>query len=140
MPVTIAVVRNECSIGSDVSSEFSNRFQQFSLLLTILLEVQSVFQIFHNLGDREKPGLDWIDSVSVSMEGCHRDRVLEGNIVDQDQLRRPLGPWFFPVSYLQERACPAEKRLCSIGVIFPIVRLRSRNTLPRSELIRPFLI
>jgi hypothetical protein len=23
---------------------------------------------------------------------------LEGNIVDQDQLRRPLGPWFFPVS------------------------------------------
>jgi hypothetical protein len=26
VPVTIAVVRNECSIGSDVSPEFSNAF------------------------------------------------------------------------------------------------------------------
>jgi len=49
VPVTIAVVRNEWSIGSDVSPEFSNRFQQLSLLLAILFEVQSKFQTFHNL-------------------------------------------------------------------------------------------
>jgi len=49
MPVTVEVVRNESSIGSDVSPEFSNRFQQLSLLLAILFEIQSVFQVFHNL-------------------------------------------------------------------------------------------
>ena len=49
MPVTVAIVRNEWSVGSDVSPEFSNRFQQLSLLLPILFEVQSKFQIFHNL-------------------------------------------------------------------------------------------
>jgi hypothetical protein len=37
VPITIAVVRNECSIGSDVSSEFSNRFQQLALILAVSL-------------------------------------------------------------------------------------------------------
>jgi hypothetical protein len=49
VPVTIAVVRNEWSVGSDVGPEFPNRFQQLSLLLTILFEIQSKFQIVHNL-------------------------------------------------------------------------------------------
>ena len=49
MPATSAVVGNEWSVGSDVSLEFSNRFQQLSLLLPILFEVQSKFQIFNNL-------------------------------------------------------------------------------------------
>jgi hypothetical protein len=29
--------------------------------------------------------------------------AFRGNIVDQDQLRRPLGPRFFPVSYYEEQ-------------------------------------
>jgi Plasmid pRiA4b ORF-3-like protein len=41
MPVTIAVVRNEWSVGSDVSPEFSNRFQQLSLLLPILFHAKT---------------------------------------------------------------------------------------------------
>ena len=49
VPVTIAVVRDECSVRNDVSPEFQNRFQQLSLLLAILFEVQSDFQIFHDL-------------------------------------------------------------------------------------------
>jgi hypothetical protein len=36
-------------MGMDVSPEFQNRFQQLSLLLAILFEVQSDFQIFHDL-------------------------------------------------------------------------------------------
>ena len=50
----MAVVRNEWSVGGDGSPEFSNRFQQLSLLLSILSEVQSKFQIFHNLNDRAR--------------------------------------------------------------------------------------
>ena len=49
MPVAIPVVRDEFSVGSYVSPEFSHRFQQFSLFLIIFFEVQSDFQIFHNL-------------------------------------------------------------------------------------------
>jgi hypothetical protein len=49
VPVTIAVVRNECSVGDDVGPEFSNCFQQLSLLLATLFEIQIKSQIFNHL-------------------------------------------------------------------------------------------
>ena len=42
-------------------------------------------------------GLDWIASASGPKVGCQLDSVW-GEQVDQDQLRRPLSPRFFPVS------------------------------------------
>jgi hypothetical protein len=54
------------------------------------------------------------------MEGCHRDRVLEGNIVDQDQLRRPLGPLVFPglrVPRLSQLEADANPAAYTVGIV-----------------------
>ena len=49
-------------------------------------------------------GLDWIASASVPKVGCQLDSVWGGNIVDQDELRRPLSPGFSrsPVKALKQ--------------------------------------
>src|ERR1700674_2535978 len=49
MPVTVTVVGNKCSVGADVSPEFSNGFQQLPLLSAFVFDVQGQFQIAHNL-------------------------------------------------------------------------------------------
>jgi hypothetical protein len=68
VPVTIAVVRNECSIGSDVSPEFSNRFQQFSLLLAILFERECKTGVFQ-LGTGQ---LCWLRRKRVRLNMCRQ--------------------------------------------------------------------
>src|SRR5260221_12771105 len=49
MPITVAVIGNKGSVGANVGPEFSNGFQQLALLLAVAFDVQSEFQIVHDL-------------------------------------------------------------------------------------------
>src|SRR5260221_1009636 len=49
MPITVTVIGNKCSVGTDVGLEFSNDLQQLPLLLAVVCDVQSEFKIVHDL-------------------------------------------------------------------------------------------
>ncbi len=49
MPITVAVIGNKGSVGANVGPEFSNDLQQLPLLLAVVFDVQSEFQIVHDL-------------------------------------------------------------------------------------------
>jgi len=42
MPITVTVIGNKCSVAADVGPEFSNGFQQLSLLLAVVFDVQRI--------------------------------------------------------------------------------------------------